>query len=506
MTSATPRAGHYARAAALTGALTVLGSLLGFGRDLLLAATFGADTRTDAFLVAWMVPETAAPLLIEGAMAFVLIPLFTRSAANGQDLRPAVTATLPPIALLLAGAAALTALAAPWLVHLLAPGIADPDLAARCMRLTAPTILAFGLAGYASAALRSRERFAAPAAIYAVYNIGIIACTLTGHDRLGVLAAALGVMIGGLAMVAAQAPAFARHVGLPGGVRPVAVALPLAAFAPVAVYTLLRQGQVVIERLFGSTLGEGAISHLNYAQKIAQLPMVLSLALATVTFPRLARHIAARDAPAAARRLAGDLTAAAVIVLPATAALVVFAPEIVAVLLQHGAFTGADTAATAHVMRLYSLGLLGQAVVGVACRAYFCGTRPSRFPITAMAAGLAATAVLAALAVRPWGAGGIALANAAGITLTAVILLRGLRAGRAAGVAAPAVGPLAARFLAAAVAAAAAGWLARTVCNGLSPAAVLVVGLPAAALAFAAVMITRYEELIRMIDPREGGR
>ncbi|MEV0389380.1 lipid II flippase MurJ, partial [Nonomuraea sp. NPDC050643] len=420
MTTATSPA---MKAIGVTALLVGLGSVLGFVRDLMLGTTFGADAETDAFLVAWTIPETAAPLLIEGAMAFVLVPLFSRAMEAGDDPRKLVSSTLPALCLTLAALSAVTAVGAPWLVGALAPAIPRADLAVDCMRLTSITILTFGLAGYMSAALRAHHAFAPPAAIYLAYNAGIVACVgaLSGQGAYG---AAIGVAAGGVGMVLVQAPAFALRLGWPRRAAR-GVPLPWGAFVPVAVFTLARQCQVFIERYVGSSLAEGSISHLNYGQKIAQVAMVVSLIAATVSFPRLARAIAAGDGGQARRTLLGDLVAAAAIVLLATAVLLVCAQDIVTVLLRYGAFTEADTVATARIMQVYSLGLLGQAVVGVVCRAYFCGARACWYPALAMAAGLAATAALA----RPsWGVTGIAAANAAGITLTAVLLLVRLRA------------------------------------------------------------------------------
>ncbi|MGW5686434.1 lipid II flippase MurJ [Nonomuraea sp. NPDC003754] len=485
------------KAASLTAVLVGLGFLLGFGRDLLMARTFGADSGTDAFLVAWMVPETAAPLLIEGAMAFLMVPLFSRAAELDDDVRHLISATLPHMGVALLALSLVTAAGAPWLVGVLAPGIADPALAVGCMRFTSVTILMFGLAGYASAALRANDVFGPPATVTVAYNVGIVACVWCFHD-LGVSAAAVGVAIGGLGMVLVQAPSFVRRLGLPR--RPAArMLLPLGAFVPVAAFTLERQGQVFVERFVGSSLAEGSISHLNYAQKIAQVPMMLSLVVATVSFPHLVRAITAGDVAAARRRLTDDLLAAAAIVLLATAVLVVCAPDIVRLLLQHGAFTDADTAATAEIMRIYALGLLGQAVVGVVCRVFFCGSRPSWFPAMAMMAGLAATIALATPSAE---AADIAAANAAGITLTAVILLAGLR-GPAVGMPVREIAGPAVRLLVAAAVTAAAGWGTRSLLEGLPSAAALVLAALAMTVTFCAVTaLTGTEEINRMIRIR----
>jgi putative peptidoglycan lipid II flippase len=146
--------------------------------------------------------------------------------------------------------------------------------------------------------------------------------------------------------------------------------------------------------------------------------------------------------------------------------LVVFAPVVVRVLLEHGAFDATDTAATAAIMRVYALGLLGHAMVGVLSRPFFTGERPNWFPAAAMAVGVAVNAVLAALAVPHFGATGLAAANGIGITVAAVLLLIGLR-NRIVAVSLGAVGFSVLRLGAAAVAAGFAGWLAGRAMAGL---------------------------------------
>ncbi|MFH8390831.1 murein biosynthesis integral membrane protein MurJ [Streptomyces sp. NPDC018036] len=426
-----------AKAALVTIALSIAGALLGLGRDQALAHLFGAGSDTDAFLVAWTVPEFAATLLIEDGLAFVLIPAFsvavTRRAkgAAGDPVRALVAATLPRLTLAFAAVGALLIAGAPYLVEALAPGLPDPRLAVDCTRLTATCVFSFGLAGYASAALRAHRRFVAPAAIYMAYNAGIITVMFLLGARWGVRSAALGVAVGGALMVVAQAPSLWRQLrrGQPATgdldgepARP----MDLTLIGTVLLFALCRQSQVLVERFLASSLPAGAISHLNYAQKVAQMPMVLSLMLCTVTFPVVAQAIAEGDTERARDRVERDLSLVACTVLLGTAAVVACAPQIVQLLFQRGAFTAQDTAATAAVMRVYALGLLGHTLVGALVRSYFSSTRPTWYPLFAMTAGIVATCWAGALAVGPWGVCGIAAANAAGITLTAVLLLYGM--------------------------------------------------------------------------------
>jgi putative peptidoglycan lipid II flippase len=432
-----------ARAAAVTASLTLAGALLGLLRDQAIARYYGASTDSDAFLIAWTVPEMAATLLIEDAMALLLVPAFSHALARraaaraGDPVRELVRATLPRLLAVLVCATLPLILFAEQFVHALAPGFAAPGLAADCTRLTALTVLTFGVAGYFSAALRAHGRFLPPAAVYVAYNTGIIAAVLTLTSLWGVRAAAAGVAAGGLLMVLVQLPSFLRHVTAhgrgprrrPRRRRPGTTgtsAAGLALLAPIALFAVTRQSQVLVERHLASALPGGAISHLNYAQKVAQMPMVLSLMFCTVTLPAIAQAIAEGDRDRARRRVENDLALAGLVVLLGTAVILGYAPQITEVLFQRGAFDRADTEATATVMRVYAAGLLGHTLTGALCRPFFSAGRPTWYPVAAMAAGLLVTIAAGAALTTPYGVYGIAAANAAGITTTALLLLRGL--------------------------------------------------------------------------------
>ncbi|WTV43935.1 virulence factor MviN [Streptomyces sp. NBC_00040] len=474
-----------AKAAAVTAGLTAAGALLGLVRDQTIAHLFGAGHDSDAFLIAWTVPEMASTLLIEDAMALLMVPAFsqalarraaaraglTRSEARAQDpVRLLVGATLPRLAVFLAAVASLLVVAAPAVVSVLAPGLPDPALAVECTRFTALTVLSFGIAGYFSAALRAHRSFLPPAAIYVSYNVGIIGTMVALHALWGVRAAAAGVAVGGLFMALVQLPAFVRNVGFgqprakktaPRSQRdrdrPTLIAF--GVIAPVIFFAVFRQSQVLVERFLAASLPPGAISHLNYAQKVAQVPMVLSLMICTVTFPVVAQAMAAGEREKARRRVEQDLTLAALAVLAGTALVIGYAPQIIQVLFERGAFTHQDTLATASVMRVYACGLLGHCLVGALSRPFFSTARPTWFPALAMGAGLLVNIVAGAFAVGWWGTYGIAAANAAGISTTAALLLTGLGS-RIIAVQVRRVAVSIGKLAVAAVAAGAAGWIA----------------------------------------------
>ncbi|MFC9970645.1 lipid II flippase MurJ [Spirillospora sp. NPDC127200] len=511
--------GSLGRAAGLSAVLIGTGTALGFARDLVLAHRFGASSSTDAFLVSWTIPETVSPLLIEDAMALIMVPAVTRMIPRPQGVRTLVRTTLPRLALALALMAITVAAAAPLLVSVLAPGLADPAPAVRCVRWTAVTIVAFGLAGFMNATLRAHHCFGPPASIYMAYNIGILTSIIALAAPLGITSAAIGVACGSVLMVLVQVPAFTRRLrgsareaadageagtalGAPApdtapaaapaaasdAPAPDAARLSVAAILPIIVYTLTRQAQVLVERFLGSGLAAGSISHLNYAQKVAQVPMVLSLLIVTVTFPRLARASAERDTRQIRYRIEADLVIVSGLVLCAVAYLTACAPAIVQVLFQHGNFTAADTASTSSVLRVYSLGLWGQAMLGVAARALFARSQPLWQPTLAVAAGLAVTVATGALLVGSAGTIALAAGNAAGITLAAVLLLAGVRA-RVVRISLARVGADLLRLAAATAAAAAAGSAAAAALPpAVPPLLVLVAGAGAVVSVFAAVL------------------
>ncbi|MEV1078560.1 lipid II flippase MurJ [Streptomyces sp. NPDC050211] len=438
-TASAPSGRFLAKATLLTTVLSMFGSLLGLARDQSLAHFFGASGETDALLVAWTLPELAGSLLIEDGMVIVLVPAFSvalaqraRGVTSPDPVRALIAASLPRLGLAFAGMAALFIVAAPLLVSVLAPGLPDPSLAVDCTRLTATCVLTFGLAGYCSAALRAHRSYLAPATISLASNSAIIVTMFALGGHWGVRSAAFGVALGGCLMVTVQGIALWRRIS--GGPRQPSSAeaeedgrpLTLALVGAVLVFALCRHSQVLVERYFGSELPSGSISHLNYAQKVGQYPMLLALTLAIVTYPVVAQAIAQGDLRRARERIEQDLVLVASIALMGAAAIVACAPQIVQVLFERGAFTAEDTAATAGILRVYTLGLLGQALVGTLLRSYFSAGRATWYPAGAMAVGLVATAGIDAWSASHWDARGIALGNAAGITLTGLILLHGL--------------------------------------------------------------------------------
>lgn len=405
----------------LVMALTLVGNGLGFIRDVVLTALFGASAETDAFVVAWTVPETFSPLLMEGLIPLVLTPWLVRHTSR-EGLRDAMAKALAPTAVVTVTLAVLVALGAPLLVTLLAPELVEKDLAVTCVRLAAATIPAMAIAGVLSATLRSGGRLVLPALVYSAYNVGILVTTFVLHERWGVAAAALGLTVGAAAMVLVQVPAMIGLVGMPGYRRVHARTLSagLMVSIPTLAYLIARQGQVFVERFVGSTLEAGSITYLNLAQKLGQLPVTLALAMALVSFPSMARHVHLGDL-AAARALATKVLVVLVTILvPAAAAFLVVAEPIVLMAFGRGEFDSEAVQSTASTLSVYAAGLPAQAIVTTTMMGMFAVRRGSWVPSVWLSLALVLTAVIAAVAAPQLGTQGIALANASAITVAAV--------------------------------------------------------------------------------------
>ncbi|MFM7272215.1 MAG: lipid II flippase MurJ [Actinomycetes bacterium] len=415
--------------AAVVALIVLLGNSLGFVRDLVIAGLFGASVRTDAFLVAWTVPEVTSTLLLEGAMVFAFVPLLTDEIQRTGTAAGLVRRSLLPLVGLLAAIAAVVAIATPLVVRILAPGLAGNADAVASLRWATLTILFLGTAGYMASVLRAHDRFYVAAAVYLAYNVGIIAMMVLGHGRFGVVSAAMGLAVGSALMVAVQTPSFLRTVDCRGLAWRVDRGLlrELAVFLPIGLFFFVRQCQVFVERFLGSYLAEGSISHLNFATKTAQVSTTLVLAIAVVSFPAFARAATAGDHGAMRATFERTVRVVAALILPASAILIVFAHAIVGTLYERGAFGAGEVSATATIMQIYAIGLIGQVLVSVAVQPSFATRRDLWRPFVAAAIGLGVTIVVDASLLGPLGARALALGNASGIITMALVLLLGAR-------------------------------------------------------------------------------
>ncbi|HET8578902.1 MAG TPA: murein biosynthesis integral membrane protein MurJ, partial [Methylomirabilota bacterium] len=286
------------------GLATLASRLLGFARDMVVARAFGAGPVTDAFFVAFRIPNLLRRLLAEGALSTAIIPVFSETLARGgrESFGRTARAVSGAALVALCAVSALGMLLAPWIVAIMAPGwMADVglyQLAVRLTRLMFPYLVLVGLAALAMGALNAHHRFFTAALGPAVVNVGMIAGVflLAGHVSPPILSLAVGVLVGGVGQLLVQVPEL-RRLGVPmrpstewrhPAVAEVAHRLWPAVFALAAV-----QVTVVVNTLLASLLRTGTVSYLYYADRVMEFPLgVFGIALATAVLPSMSAQAA----------------------------------------------------------------------------------------------------------------------------------------------------------------------------------------------------------------------
>jgi putative peptidoglycan lipid II flippase len=438
--------GQVVRALGGIASATLVSRLLGFVRDMVVARAFGAGPVTDAFFVAFRIPNILRRLLAEGALSTAMIPVFTEYMA--RDDRPALRRMLRAVVglslLALTVTTVLGILFTPAILDAIAPGFMnDPmqaSLAVLLTRIMFPFLLLVGLAAIATGVLNSHGRFFASAIGPAVLNVGMIAAVplLARHLETPIVSLAIGVLAGGVGQLALQVPSLSacgllvapsldlRH---PAIIRIARLLLP-SVFGLAAV-----QLMVFVNTLLASLLPLGSISYLYYADRVMEFPLgVFGIALASASLPVMSRHAAARDHRALAETLNFALRLAFYVSLPATVGLVVLRTPIVRVLFERGRFGPAETAATAEALAWYSVGLAGFAGSRIVAQTFYAQSEAAtavRWGIVSIIAN-----VVAALALMgPLGHSGLAAAASIGayVNLVSLLVIARLQLGRLGG-------------------------------------------------------------------------
>ena len=380
------------KAASTVSLLTLVSRITGLLRDLLMASVFGVNGLTDAFNVAFRIPNLLRRLFAEGAFSQAFVPVLARSRASVGD---AATRTLiDAVATALAGVLLLISvpgiIAAPLLVWALASGLEPASLDAGVLmtRWMFPYIACMSLVALSAGVLNTWRHFAVPAATPVLLNLAMIVAAWLGapwFGRMGIepiYAMAAGVMAGGVLQLAVQVPALARlgllpRIGLSlarmraawrdAGVRQV-LGLMLPALLGVGVAQL----SLLINTQIASHLAVGSVTWLFYADRLMEFPTaLLGVALGVVLTPQLAAARASGDAARYSYMLDWGLRLVVLLALPCAVALGVFATPLMAALFHHGRFSGTDVERSAFALAMYGIGLVGLVAVKVLAPGYY---------------------------------------------------------------------------------------------------------------------------------------
>jgi putative peptidoglycan lipid II flippase len=374
------------KAAGIIGLAVMCSRLLGLVREQIFAALFGGGMAMDAFTAAFRIPNLLRDLFAEGALSTAFVTTFSKTIARGsdEDAWRLANKVATMTASLLGVLCVVGMVFSPQLVALLAPGF-DPEKAALTAQLTRimfPFILLVSLAALVMGMLNAKNRFGMPAMASSFFNIG----SIVGGVVLGfwidphfgpraLIGLAFATLIGGGLQLAVQLPSLARlgyrfrpdiHWRDPG------VKAILLLMGPAVIAASTTQVNVLVNSMFASTLGDGAIFSLAIAFRLMQLPLGLfGVALGTVTLPLLSRLVVAGKTPEFRSELARAIRWGLLLTLPSMLGLMLLAEPIISVLYQHGKFNAAQAAQAAGALRFYAIGLGGYAALKVLVNAFY---------------------------------------------------------------------------------------------------------------------------------------
>ena len=460
------------RALATVSGMTLLSRILGFVRDFVIARAFGAGVATDAFFVAFRLPNLLRRLFAEGAFSQAFVPILAeyRNRRGEAETRRLVDRVASVLFLVLLAVSALGMATAPLLVAVTAPGFAaDADkfaLTVELTRITFPYILFMSLVALAAGILNTWSRFALPAFTPVMLNLALIGMALFAAPWFDppVLALGWAVFIGGGLQLAIQVPALSRIGMLPRfdplwrdeGVQRI-----LRLMAPAILGVSVSQVSLLINTIFASFLESGSVSWLYYADRLMEFPAgLLGAALGTILLPSLAKtHAEGRDADFS-KLLDWGLRLTLLLTLPAALALALLAVPLLSTLFQHGAFSAGDVLRTREALVAYSVGLTGLILVKVLAPGFY-ARQDIRTPVRIAILTLVLTQAMNLAFIGWLRHAGLALSIGLASCINAALLWRGLLR-RGAYRPQPGWGAFIARLAAALVVLGAVLWLART--------------------------------------------
>lgn len=424
----------------------MLSRVLGFVRDAVIATYLGAGEATDAFFIAFRIPNFLRRLFAEGSFSQAFVPTLThhKDGASAPALRAFLDRTAGALSVVAVGATAAGVVAAPALVLLFAPGFWRDahlfGLSTEMVRITLPYLALITLTAFGASILNTYGHFAIPAITPALLNVTMIAAVIGFARRLDQPIYALGwsVTVAGILQLLLQLPALRANGLLPRprwGFNDPEVRRMLKQIGPTVLSTSVTQINVLLNTLIGSFLVSGSVSWLYYSDRLVEFPVgLLGVAIGTVMLPHLARSQAADDSRAFSESLDWALRVVLLAALPATVGLVLCAKPLLFSLFQYDQFGMDDVEMTSRSLATYALGITGF----IAARVLLSGftarhdfRTPFRFGVTAIGLNLLASSLLAyAAAPLGWGHAALGLGTSlAGLTNSGLLLVALIRSG-----------------------------------------------------------------------------
>ncbi len=433
-----------AKSAGLIGAATMASRLLGVGREMVLAAVFGASASPamDAFNVAFRVPNLLRDLFAEGAMTAAFVPTFTRtlSSRNKAEAWRLGSMVMNALILVTSVLALLGIFFAPEITGAYAPAFAAVpgklELTTDLTRIMLPFLTMLAVAAAMMGMLNSLGRFFIPSLSPAMFNVASIFSALVLVPAMPyfglqpIVGLAIGTLLGGLGQILLQWPALRRE-----GFR----YQPLISFRDPVVLEILRlmgpatiglaavQMNVFVNTYLATWQEQGAVTWLQYAFRLMYLPIgIFGVSIATASLPDISRQAMTEDVRSVRGSVSRGLRMMLMLNVPATVGLIVLAEPIVAMIYERGAFHAVDTTSTAAALMFYAPGLLGYSAVKIASPTFY-ALRDARTPVIVSVLSVVANLLMNLALVQVLGFRGLALGTAIAAMLNAIVLLWLLR-------------------------------------------------------------------------------
>ncbi|MYM65259.1 murein biosynthesis integral membrane protein MurJ [Pseudoduganella sp. FT55W] len=418
--------------------MTMLSRITGLLRETLIARAFGAGAMTDAYTVAFRIPNLLRRLFAEGAFSQAFVPILAEY--KNQQGQEASKKLVDHVANTLVWATLIVTvigiIASPLFIYLIASGLKEFDAAVWMTRLMFPYISFMAFVAMAGGVLNTWREFKIPAFTPVLLNISSILASLFLQQHLAqpIYAMAIAVFVGGVLQVAIQVPALVKIGMLPtlswnpaAGLGDPGVRRVLKKMGPAVFAVSAAQISLMINTSIASRLETGSISWLSYADRLMEFPTaLLGVALGTILLPSLSKAKADDDTQEYSDLLDWGLRLTFLLALPAAVGLAVLAEPMIATLFHYGAFTDEAAAQSARPLIAYCAGLLGIILVKTLAPAFY-AQQDIRTPVRIAIVVLIATQLMNLLFVPYLRVSGLALSIGLGACLNAAFLYTGLR-------------------------------------------------------------------------------
>ncbi|MEK9777640.1 MAG: murein biosynthesis integral membrane protein MurJ [Methylophilaceae bacterium] len=365
------------------GSMTFVSRILGFLRDSIIARIFGAGFATDAFFVAFKIPNLLRRISAEGAFTQAFIPILSeyKTQRSERDVSILVSKVATLLGLFLILITVLGVFAAPWIIYVSAPGFIDNptkfELTVDLLRITFPYIIFISLVSFAGGVLNTYGKFFVPAFTPVWLNVSFIigAIFFSHHFDQPVYVLAWAVFLGGVLQLFFQVP-FLKKIGFIPNVnidfKDEGIWRILKLMGPAVIGVSITQISLLINTIFASFLASGSVSWLYYADRLMEFPVgVLGVALSTILLPNLSKSFSGSNVHEYSKLLNWGLRLAIIFAAPAAVALFILSVPLISTLFYYGAFTAHDVTMTHYAVMAYSVGLIGLILVKVLAPAFY---------------------------------------------------------------------------------------------------------------------------------------